>query len=166
MNVLSRGFVAALFLPLVVTAQGTPAPAPATLSVEQAIDLALANNPQLRQSLNARRTAAAATRSAYGQLLPGLSSSAGMSWREGRQQVFNGVGFGANANTVGTNASVNASLLSPAALALWATLILVISMLGMATVMLGLVVAVPWLAHSSWHAYRDLIQPAEAAGDS
>ncbi len=63
-------------------------------------------------------------------------------------------------------ASVNASLLSPAALALWATLILVISMLGMATVMLGLVVAVPWLAHSSWHAYRDLIQPAETAGDS
>jgi outer membrane protein len=108
MNVLSRGLLAALLCPVLASAQVTPAPS--ALSVEQAVDLAIANNPQLRQSLNARRSAAAATRSAYGQLLPGLSSSAGLSWREGRQQVFNGVGFGANANTVGTNASLNASL--------------------------------------------------------
>ncbi|MDZ7631700.1 MAG: TolC family protein [Gemmatimonadaceae bacterium] len=64
----------------------------------------------MRQSLNARRSAAAATRSARGQLLPNLSSNAGVSWREGRQQVFNGVGFGANANTIGSNAGINASL--------------------------------------------------------
>ncbi len=108
MNSLSRGLLAALLVPLTATAQGTPAPT--TLSVDQAVDLAVANNPQLRQSLNARRSAAAATRSAYGQLLPGLSSSAGMSWREGRQQVFGGIGIGASANTVGSNASVNASL--------------------------------------------------------
>ena len=108
MNALSRGLAAALFLPLVAGAQG--APAPTTLSVEQAVELAQANNPQLRQTLNARRGAAAATRSAYGQLLPNLSSSAGFSWREGRQQVFNGVGFGANANTIGSSASLNASL--------------------------------------------------------
>lgn len=108
MNALSRGLAAALFLPLAAGAQG--APAPTTLSVEQAVELAQANNPQLRQTLNARRSAAAATRSAYGQLLPNLSSSAGFSWREGRQQVFNGVGFGANANTMGSSASLNASL--------------------------------------------------------
>ena len=35
--------------------------------------------------------------------------------------------------------SVTAALASPAAMALWATLILVISLLGMATLMLGLV---------------------------
>ncbi len=108
MNALSRGLAAALLFPLVAGAQGTPAPS--ALSVEQAVELALANNPQLRQSLNARRTAAAATRSAYGQLLPNVGSSAGFSWREGRQQVFNGVGFGANANTIGSSASLNASL--------------------------------------------------------
>ena len=110
LNVLTRGLAAALCFPLAATAQGTPTLAPATLSVEQAVDLAVANNPQLRQSLNARRSAAAATRTARGQLLPNLSSSAGMSWREGRQQVFGGVGIGANANTVGSNAGVNASL--------------------------------------------------------
>jgi outer membrane protein len=108
MNALSRGLAAALLLPLAVRAQGTPVPA--TLSVEQAVELATANNPALRQTLNARRSAAAVTRTARGQLLPNVSSSAGASWREGRQQVFNGVGFGANANTIGSSANVSASL--------------------------------------------------------
>jgi uncharacterized membrane protein len=48
-------------------------------------------------------------------------------------------------------------------MALWATLILTLTLLGMATFMLGLVVVVPWLAHASWHAYRDLVQAAEPA---
>ena len=109
MNALSRGLAAALLIPFAAGAQQAT-PVPASLSVDQAVELALANNPALRQSLNARRSAAAATRSARGQLLPNLSSSAGASWREGRQQVFNGVGFGANANTLGSSASINASL--------------------------------------------------------
>ncbi len=108
MNALSRGLAAALLLPLAARAQGTPVPA--TLSVEQAVELATANNPALRQTLNARRSAAAVTRTARGQLLPNVSSSAGASWREGRTQVFNGVGFGANANTIGSSANVSASL--------------------------------------------------------
>jgi uncharacterized membrane protein len=58
--------------------------------------------------------------------------------------------------------SVRAALLNPAPMALWATLILIITLLGMATMLIGLVVAVPWLAHASWHAYRDLV---EAEGD-
>ncbi len=58
--------------------------------------------------------------------------------------------------------SVRAALLNPAPMALWATLILIITLLGMATMLVGLVVAVPWLAHASWHAYRDLV---EAEGD-
>ena len=110
MNALSRGLAAALLLPLAAHAQQPAAAVPPTLSVEQAVELAQANNPQLRQSLNARRSAAAATRSAYGQLLPNVNSSAGLSWREGRQQVFNGVGFGANANTIGSSASLSASI--------------------------------------------------------
>lgn len=47
---------------------------------------------------------------------------------------------------------------SPATLALWAALIMALTVLGMLTALLGLVVIVPWLAHASWHAYRDLVE--------
>jgi uncharacterized membrane protein len=46
---------------------------------------------------------------------------------------------------------------APAALALWAALLMGLTLLGMAAALLGLVVVVPWLAHASWHAYRDLV---------
>jgi len=59
--------------------------------------------------------------------------------------------------------SVGAALTSPAAMALWATLILALTLLGMATFMVGIVVVVPWLAHASWHAYRDLVEPVAPA---
>jgi len=45
----------------------------------------------------------------------------------------------------------------PAPLALWAALLMLFTALGMLTALLGLVVVVPWLAHASWHAYRDLV---------
>ena len=63
--------------------------------------------------------------------------------------------------------SVKAVLINPAPMALWATLIMALTVLGMlGTAMVGLVVVVPWLAHSSWHAYRDLVTPADKpAGD-
>ena len=56
--------------------------------------------------------------------------------------------------------SWHAVLASPAALAFWAGLLVVITLVGMATFLVGLVVVVPWLAHASWHAYRDLVLPA------
>ncbi len=59
--------------------------------------------------------------------------------------------------------SVAAALASPAAMALWATLILALTLVGMASFMLGLVVVLPWLAHASWHAYRDLVQANSAS---
>lgn len=46
---------------------------------------------------------------------------------------------------------------SPLALAFWAALLMGLSLLGMLLGMLGLIVVVPWLAHASWHAYRDLV---------
>lgn len=49
----------------------------------------------------------------------------------------------------------------PVPMAMWAGLIMVLTVLGMATVLLGLVVVVPWLAHASWHAYRDLVNTSE-----
>ncbi len=45
----------------------------------------------------------------------------------------------------------------PAAMALWAALLMGLTVLGMAMALLGLVVVAPWLAHASWHAYRDLV---------
>jgi uncharacterized membrane protein len=51
----------------------------------------------------------------------------------------------------------------PAPMALWAGLILLLSALGMVTMLVGLVVVVPWLAHASWHAYRDLVSSADLA---
>jgi uncharacterized membrane protein len=46
---------------------------------------------------------------------------------------------------------------NPATMALWALVLVALSLLGMATALLGLVVVAPWLAHASWHAYRDLV---------
>ena len=46
----------------------------------------------------------------------------------------------------------------PAPVALWALLIMSLTLIGMATAMLGLVLVLPLLGHASWHAYRDLVR--------
>lgn len=46
---------------------------------------------------------------------------------------------------------------NPLPLALWAVLILVLTVLGLATGLVGLIVVMPLLGHASWHAYRDLV---------
>jgi len=48
-------------------------------------------------------------------------------------------------------------LTNPVPLALWAALIMVLTLLGLVTLLLGLIVALPLLGHASWHAYRDLV---------
>lgn len=53
--------------------------------------------------------------------------------------------------------SVRCCLRNPAAMALWALLIALITWAGLLTLMLGLVVVFPWLAHASWHAYRAMV---------
>jgi uncharacterized membrane protein len=49
----------------------------------------------------------------------------------------------------------------PLPLALWGFCIMVLTLLGFATMLIGLVVVVPLLAHASWHAYRDLVPAAD-----
>ncbi len=49
---------------------------------------------------------------------------------------------------------------APVPLALWAVLIMTLTLLGMATLMVGFVMVLPWLGHASWHAYRDLVRAA------
>ncbi len=53
--------------------------------------------------------------------------------------------------------SWQAVLANPVLMALWAAIIMTMTLLGMAVFMLGLTVVVPLLGHASWHAYRDLV---------
>jgi uncharacterized membrane protein len=45
----------------------------------------------------------------------------------------------------------------PGPMALWAALIVMLTLLGLGSYLLGLVVVMPLLGHASWHAYRDLV---------
>lgn len=47
---------------------------------------------------------------------------------------------------------------NPGPMAFWAFLIMFLTGVGMASALAGLVFIVPWLAHASWHAYRDLVE--------
>jgi uncharacterized membrane protein len=58
--------------------------------------------------------------------------------------------------------SVRALFANPAPLLLWAALIVLIVGLGFATLFVGLVVAVPWIGHATWHAYDSLVGHAAA----
>ena len=51
-------------------------------------------------------------------------------------------------------------LANPLPLALWAALIMLLTLAGMLTALLGLVIVVPLLAHASWHAYGELADVA------
>ena len=53
--------------------------------------------------------------------------------------------------------SWRAVLSNPGPMALWGALLMAITLVGMAPLLLGLIVAVPWLSYASWHAYRDLL---------
>jgi len=57
--------------------------------------------------------------------------------------------------------SVRAVGENPVAMALWAAIIMVATVLSMATLMLGFLVAIPVVGHGTWHAYRDLVDAEE-----
>jgi len=48
-------------------------------------------------------------------------------------------------------------LANPGPMAIWATLIMVFTLLGLGSLLLGLIPVIPMLGHASWHAYRDLV---------
>lgn len=54
--------------------------------------------------------------------------------------------------------SINAVAENPLPLALWAFLLMLLTGVGFATGLLGLIVVMPWLGHASFHAYRDLVE--------
>jgi uncharacterized membrane protein len=59
--------------------------------------------------------------------------------------------------------SVNAVTENPLPLAVWAVVIMLLTGLGFATALVGLVLVMPWLGHASFHAYRDLVEPAPSS---
>lgn len=46
---------------------------------------------------------------------------------------------------------------NPAAMTVWAIVIMVATALSLATAMLGFILVVPVIGHATWHAYRDLV---------
>ena len=46
---------------------------------------------------------------------------------------------------------------NPVPMAIWGGLIMLLTFLGFATALTGLVLLMPLLGHASWHAYRDLL---------
>jgi uncharacterized membrane protein len=66
--------------------------------------------------------------------------------------------------------SWQAVLCNPLAMAVWAALIVGFTLLGLGSLMLGLILVMPMLGHASWHAYRDLVDasglPARETADA
>jgi len=92
----------------------------ATLTIDQAIELARRNNPVLQQTLNNRIGARAAVRSAYGALLPSADASLSAQRQQGGQQIFSGTSLGASSDVnqsnyqIGFNYRLNsATLITP-----------------------------------------------------
>nr|WP_145545136.1 DUF2189 domain-containing protein [Variovorax boronicumulans] len=53
--------------------------------------------------------------------------------------------------------SWRAVLDNPVPMALWAVMLVGLTLVSLLPALVGLVLAAPWLAHASWHAYRDLV---------
>lgn len=54
--------------------------------------------------------------------------------------------------------SLRAVSLNLETMVLWAGLIVLLTLVGFATLLFGLIVLMPLLGHASWHAYRDLVK--------
>jgi uncharacterized membrane protein len=61
-------------------------------------------------------------------------------------------------------ASFLALVRNPAAMVVWAAIIVSLTVIGFATLYIGLAFAIPLLGHATWHAYRELVEPAPPPG--
>lgn len=85
------------------------------LTLDEAIRLAVRNNPTYLLTGSGRIRAAAQLRTAQGQLLPSVRTSFGSSYREGRQQFFAGQAFGSTSDVLSSSADVSVDLALSAA---------------------------------------------------
>ncbi len=92
--------ILALMAPAAATAQ-SPAlrsDTSTTLSLADALNLSVRNNPAYLSTINNRRTADAAVRAAAGQLLPSADASVNASRQQGGRQIFGGTSLGASSD--------------------------------------------------------------------
>lgn len=80
------------------------------LTIDEAVRLAIRNNPTHQQTLTARSRAGAALRSSYGALLPQISTSFSSGFREGRPQFFAGQQFGSSADVLSSSTDLSLTL--------------------------------------------------------
>jgi uncharacterized membrane protein len=53
--------------------------------------------------------------------------------------------------------SWRAVMANPVCMSLWGVIVMSLCLLGLGTLMFGLVLVIPVLGHATWHAYRDLV---------
>ena len=93
--------ILALMAPAGLSAQSmtaAPTAQKTTLSLEEAIGLARRNNPTHLATINNRRNADAAVRTAQGQLLPSADASFFAQRQQGGRQIFGGTALGATSD--------------------------------------------------------------------
>ena len=76
------------------------------LTLEEAVQLSIRNNPTHLQSVSSRSRAGSQLRSAYGALLPNVSSSFSTSFREGGQEIVGGQQFGSSNDILSSSYSI------------------------------------------------------------
>lgn len=57
--------------------------------------------------------------------------------------------------------SINAVLRNKFAMGFWAMIIVLLTLVGFATALLGLIVIIPWLAYATWHCYRETLDVSD-----
>ena len=57
--------------------------------------------------------------------------------------------------------SINAVLRNKSVMFLWAIIIVILTVIGFATALLGLIIVIPWLGYASWHAYHEALDVSE-----
>lgn len=91
--------ILAILVPASVPAQSaTSTSSGAGLSLDEAVRVARRNNPNHLATMNNRRTADAAVRTAQGQLLPSADASFNAQRQQGGRQIFGGTTLGASSD--------------------------------------------------------------------
>ncbi len=57
--------------------------------------------------------------------------------------------------------SINAVMRNKYAMLFWALSIVILTLIGFATALLGLIVIIPWLAYATWHCYRETLDVSD-----
>jgi outer membrane protein len=105
-TLLSLLTAATLVSPVALQAQQ---PVTATLTLDDAIAISRRNNPDYLNSVNNRRTASAALRSARGALLPQVNTSFSTEYQQGGQQIVSGSALGASSDITQSSYGIGVS---------------------------------------------------------